>query len=106
MFDYQHGLNVAVAVTSYDGNNEKLLDPSYGKLIFEHAIWGINESGEFFTKYDPIQPHICSREELGLEGPEQSKFYAHEEDTKQIVEMKHRQFYCLSEDQLRINGNY
>ena len=34
VFDYDAGLNYAVAFTAYDSVTEYILDPSYGNLVF------------------------------------------------------------------------
>ena len=50
-----------------------MLDESYGDLQFTSVEWGQNEDG-FFYNYNDIETHICSNQELGVDGPEGSKF--------------------------------
>ena len=40
VFDYDKGLNYAVAFTAYDSETKYILDPSYGNLVFVKYVWG------------------------------------------------------------------
>ena len=42
-FDYDQGLNLAIAFTSFDNNPDPILDKSYGELIFRAWEWGKND---------------------------------------------------------------
>ena len=50
VFSYKNGFNVAVAFTSFNSEREWELDPTYGSLVFNHFSWGVDESGDPFTK--------------------------------------------------------
>ena len=53
-------------------------------------MWGIEEeSGDFFTKYEELESHLCTRAELGLEDPGDSKFFPLDKNSREIIEMKH-----------------
>ena len=68
-FSYEHdGMNFAVAFTAFDRVTEPILDPSYGKLVFNAWSWGIK--GDFLTDREPLGTHQCTKEELGLERSE------------------------------------
>ena len=60
------GFNVAVALTAYDNETEYILDKSIGRLVYKSYSWGFD--GTFATFIDELPSHICSREELSLEG--------------------------------------
>ena len=44
------GLNLAIAFTDYDTNQEQILDKSYGELVFSAYEWGVDEKGDYFTR--------------------------------------------------------
>ena len=48
VFDYNQGLNLAMAFTAYDDETEPILDKSYGEIIFQEYSWGVNEDGSYF----------------------------------------------------------
>ena len=50
IFDYDQGLNLAIAFTSFDNNPEPILDKSYGELIFNTYEWGSDENGNYFVR--------------------------------------------------------
>ena len=50
-FDFDQGLNFAIAFTAYDDDREYLLDKSYGEIVFRAYEWGINEDdGKSFVR--------------------------------------------------------
>lgn len=49
-FNYESGLNIAVAFTSFDNGKEPILDKSYGELVFNEYTWGRDEQGEYFSR--------------------------------------------------------
>ena len=40
VFSSKDGLNFAMAFTAYDDVEEMILDPSYGKIVFNSYSWG------------------------------------------------------------------
>ena len=74
VFDHSNGLAVAVAFTGWNNNREYELDKSIGEFIFINYEWGYDEDGTFFLKRDRIPSHVCTKEELGLEGDSASFF--------------------------------
>ena len=64
-FSEKDGLFIAVALTTYDSNEEITEQKEYGELIVEHYGWGYDEntigSGGGILDYD-----WCTEEELGL----------------------------------------
>ena len=49
-FDYDQGLNLAIAFTSFDNNPDPILDKSYGELIFNAYEWGSDENDNYFVR--------------------------------------------------------
>ena len=39
-FTHAHGMNFAIALTEYDNMVDPIMDPSIGRLIFNHYSWG------------------------------------------------------------------
>ena len=39
-FSYEDGLNFAMAFTAYDDVTEPILEPEYGKIVFNERSWG------------------------------------------------------------------
>ena len=48
VFGYEEGMNVAVALTAWDYNEDYLLDSTYGELVFYKYSWGDRSDGERF----------------------------------------------------------
>ena len=63
-FTADQGFNIAVGFVDYFNLTMPLLDPSYGKLELIRHQWSANE----FLTMTLLPSHICSAEELGLEG--------------------------------------
>ena len=72
----EHRFNIAAAFTAYDSETEPILDPRVGTLEFKAYEWGIVEgtTDEYFVSRKTIPSHICTREELGLDGSNGSTF--------------------------------
>ena len=90
IFDYSKGFNVAVAFTASDNQSEYILDPTYGRLVFEKVSWGTDENGSFFTNYEEMDTHICTKDELGLGDPEGMKFMPKDINVDGFVEQKQK----------------
>ena len=59
--------NIAAAFIEFDSETEEILDPKYGKLVFQSYYWGVQED----VKYKAGRERISSAqkftpEELGL----------------------------------------
>ena len=54
VFDYDAGLNFAVAFTAYDNETENILYPSYGNISFTRYAWGTNDEGNYYSKIEEI----------------------------------------------------
>ena len=68
IFDATKGFAFAAAFTAYDGDPEPILEPEYGEIIFNHFSWGPQDDGTYATSRDKIEPHVCTDEELNLDG--------------------------------------
>ena len=62
------GFAFAAAFTAYDGDPEPILEPEYGEIVFNHFSWGPQDDGTYATSLDKIEPHVCTDEELNLDG--------------------------------------
>ena len=69
-FTHEDGINFAMAFTAYDSVEEPILDPTYGKIVFNAFGWGHTE--RYLAKRVKIKSHPCSREELGLDREHES----------------------------------
>ena len=68
VFSYKNGFNFAVAFTEYNNDEELLLDPSYGEIVFSHLRWGMDAEDKYFYERAKInKTHTCTPEELGLD---------------------------------------
>ena len=57
-----------MAFTAYDDVEEPILDPSYGKIVFNSYSWG--QTDETLAGRTRIESHACTRKELGLDDDE------------------------------------
>ena len=105
VFDQAMGLNFAIAFTAYDNEKEDILDPSYGSLTFTTYEWGLDENGDTFIKFDEIPSHVCSREELGLEG-DNSSFMPIIGTNVSTVNLHQKKFRCIDNEEMKVNGDY
>ena len=49
VFDFEQGLNVAIAFTDYSNDMEPILKESFGRIVFRAYEWGIDENGKYFV---------------------------------------------------------
>ena len=103
--DHDLGLNLAIAFTAYDTNQEQILDPSYGELVFNAYEWGVDEKGDYFTREVHIPSHTCTNEELGYAGKE-SSFYPFDVNTEEHMKVFRKKFLCIDKEQMYINGDF
>ena len=45
VFDFSQGLNLAIAFTAFDNEQENILDKSIGEIVFKAYSWGMDEQG-------------------------------------------------------------
>ena len=57
MFDFNQGLNLAMAFSAYDDETEPILDKSYGEIIFQAYSWGVDENGSYFISQKRLPTH-------------------------------------------------
>ena len=100
-----NGMNFAIAFTAYDNERESILDPSYGRLIFNHYSWGPDQNGTYKSIRKEIPSHTCSTEELGLEG-QNSSFMPINEKTYDELNLFHKKYICIENEDMYIHGNY
>ena len=103
-FTASDGLFVAAALTPYDSNTEIIEEARYGELVFEHYGWGNNGVGNHQRQLDH---HYCSESELGLSGGEpSSSIFPIFGGSQNIINIKKKQFKCVSSEDLVIWGDY
>ena len=68
VFDHSMSFNVAVAYTGWNNVREYEIDKSIGEVVFLEFAWGNYEDGTFWSHRNEIPSHVCTKEELGLEG--------------------------------------
>lgn len=95
-----------MAFTAYDSETEPILDPKIGKVVFKAYEWGPDpETGVFYSRRDEIPSHMCSREELGLDG-ESSQFLPIHSENVDEVSLYQRKFLCIEPKDMYIHGSY
>ena len=103
-FSGRQGLNIAVALTSFDEDRE-MVSPEYAKIQFVYDYWDLTESGDVVYSDYIIESHACSEEELGLTG-DNSKFMPIQDTSKNFVNVYKKKFQCIDQDDLEIYGNF
>ena len=48
VFDFDQGLNLAIAFTAFDSEDEPILDKSIGEIVYLAYSWGMDEQGDYF----------------------------------------------------------
>ena len=108
-YDKEH-LNIAVAFTAYNNNEEYELPKEYGELIFNTYSWGTKEDGSAFTERKRLPHHNCSTKELGLgeEGADdkEARFFPVHDSSKWFVNTYQKKFLCLNTEDLYIYGDF
>ena len=107
IFSFEDGLNFAIAFTAYDEVTEPILDPTYGKIVFNSYQWGYGP--ELIAERIEIKTHPCTREELGLDDDLDSSnamFYPIRVNNKEIVDKYWRKFVCIDKKDMFIHGSY
>ena len=74
VFDHSNGLAIAVAFSGWNNKREYEIDKSIGEVVFKAYEWGNDNDGNFFVTQKIIPSHVCTKEELGLEGDSSSFF--------------------------------
>ena len=107
VFDFSRGLNIGLAFTAYDSETEPILDPSYGRIVFNAYTWGgLDENGVFIpATMKEIETHTCTPEELGLKG-DNSAFMPINAQNRPTVEMYQKKFLCIDKKDMRLFGDY
>ena len=57
VFNYKNGLAFSAGFTAYDSNQEPILEPEYGEIIFNHYTWGPQPDGGFKSERKRIPSH-------------------------------------------------
>ena len=117
-FTYSNGLNIAVAFTEYNSNEEWELDPAYGSLVFNSYSWGPDENGVVSTTRAELPSHVCNKEELGLLTTDGGKklsdlkdqgtaqFFKTHPNSEDYPKMYQKKFLCVDKESLEIYGDF
>ena len=96
VFGIDKGMNIAVAFTAYDSTTEYELDPSYGEIVFNSYTWGNNEDGTPFSKRSQLKEHICTPEELNIDGDSENPgFFKSHESSAWLVKTYQKKMLCV-----------
>lgn len=100
-------MNIAVAFSAYDSEQEYILDPTYGELRFTSLSWGNDENGKPFSDRQVLESHSCTREELNLEGdPTNARFFRPHPSSEWYVDFYWKKFLCIQPEEMRIYGDF
>ena len=106
-FGYEDGFYVAAAFSGYNDVAEYELPRSIGELKFYVAEWGALEGGGFYDEKFYLDTHVCSDEELGLEGDKSNaSFFPLDKDSFSVVDYYRAKFLCIPKEFSKINGNF
>ena len=104
-FTSENGLFIAVAITEYSQDEERIEEAKYGELRIEHYGWGNTQAREL----DPnglIQNHWCTDEELGINRTSDTVMYPLREQQQAELLTYRKKFKCIDKDQLSIWGDF
>ena len=93
-FSEKDGFFIAVALTTYDSDEEITEQKEYGELIVEHYGWGYDEdtigTGGGILEYD-----YCTEEELGLVKGPNNRAYPILESSRNELHTYRKKFKCI-----------
>lgn len=105
VFTGRQGLNVAVALSGFDTEQENILTPEIGSFSFQYSKWYFNDNGVLEYETHELETHRCSDEELGLTGSH-SEFKPIRESNRAYVSLYRRKFVCVNRHDLEIYGDF
>jgi len=83
-----------------------LLDPSFGEIKVKTSSWGYLDDGdEYIYEEKYLELHLCTKQELGLEG-ENSIFLPIKESSAEELELMTGKMLCLAEEDAYVYGNF
>ena len=91
--DKKPGLNIAFGITHYDNNPDPIDDLDYGEVVAEIKT----TDGENGSEHIKINLRPCTREEIGLDSPEESEaatFYPAHENSKRWLDFYWTKLKC------------
>ena len=102
--DKKPGFNIAFGISYYDHNRTMPIEPDYGEVVAKIKRWNETE----LINFSDIKLRLCTKEELGLGGPEtldDSKFYPPHKNSLGFLEFYWQKLYCY-DDIIDIHGSY
>ena len=100
----QQGFAIAIGLINEE-IDEPLLDPSFGEIVVFTNTWGYSDDGEYFYDEKYLELHLCTRQELGLEG-KGAKFMPIKQSSAEELELMAGKMLCLAEEDAYLYGNY
>ena len=101
IFSYENGLNIAVAFTAYNNEEEWELDERYGELFFIEYSWGENSDGSNYLNRDRLDAEVCTAEQLGLtENRENTEFMPVNIASVSQVTKYRKKFLCAKKEDM------
>ena len=103
----EQGMNIAVGFTAFDNNQEWILTPEYGELVFNSLSWGIHPNDTFYLERERLDTHRCTKEELGLTNDTSNAvFMPFIEKQKAHAEFYYKKLLCVDKDDMYIHGEF
>ena len=82
-----------------------MLDPSFGEIKVKTSTWGYDDDDEYIYEEKYLDLHLCTKQELGLEG-ESSIFMPIKESSAEELELMAGKMLCLAEEDAYVYGNF
>ena len=103
-FGSEDGIAFAFAITAYDGDRSVTEDPDYGTVKAKIVSWGI-EKDEQGLAGGELETHLCTRQELGLDGLKSDKLYPIRDNSYRDIETYSEKLRCIDSD-FTLQGDY
>ena len=104
-FSAGQGFQIAVGFTNFIDLEREILDPTYGEIKIYRYSFGLGDDQFPFVNIEQIKTHSCTREELGLEKGEQTKFMPITESFAPILYSQYDHMLCIDDEDSFISGN-
>ena len=67
--------------------------------------WGSRENGDYYVEQKEIPSHVCTEEELGIQG-DNSLFMPIDESVISLVKRYRKKLKCIDPEDMRVRGDY
>ena len=87
--------DLAFGLTDYDGNEDPVDDPRYGKIRARYVRWGFDPP---VPRYLDLTSHRCTEEELGVDNRgEDARFYPIHDNSLNDTRTYGGKLFCLDD---------